>query len=67
MMTLALEDNLDSVDCVEKKILISAQSSSETLKDEIRKMISSYREMGWDLVKMYIRGASMHLKFGRTD
>ncbi len=66
MQTSALQDRLYSVECVEEKIRINSQGSSETLKDEIRGIIFRYGLTGWDLKKMYNCGPFIYLKFGQT-
>ena len=66
MMALGLIYRADNVDCVEKRIPVSAHRSSETLKSEVRKTMCNYSEMGWHLVKLYSRGPFIYLKFGRT-
>ena len=66
MIALGLTYRAENVDCVEKRIPFSAHRSSETLKGEVRKVMSNYSEMGWHLVKLYSRGPFIYLKFRRT-
>jgi hypothetical protein len=53
----------NSSQIIEEKISIQKYGSCEALKEKIRRHITSYRESGWTLIDLSVRGAFIYLKF----
>lgn len=63
MSAITLKDHVGNDRYTEEKISVQAYSTSEALKNGIRKAISDYRKKGWDLVCILTQGSFIHLEF----
>ena len=57
------KNNRGNLCCMEKKISIQSHHTSSDLKDEIRKAVSDYGDLDWNLVNVSIKGKFIYLTF----
>jgi lauroyl/myristoyl acyltransferase len=61
--TLKSPQNQDEYEIFEEKLLVKSYHSSEALKDDIGKIITTRHSMNWDFVKMNSKGPFLTIVF----
>ena len=57
------QNSSQTADVIEEKISIRKLGSCEVLKEKIRQLICAYKDSGWTLIDLSVRGAYIYLKF----
>ncbi len=63
LKTLEITYGLAAGDRIEKRILLTAHQSTESLKREIRRTILSYAKKGWSSYQIFCRDQFLYLEF----
>lgn len=67
-MTAMLNRKNGGGECeAEKTLMLRTFTTSDSLKDEIRRLISEYQQIGWQFICMSAEGALIHLKFKKQE